>query len=135
MDMVYNRKKFNFMAELIKMKTGYIPEPELGKGVVYVLEIDDGTVKVGYSTNFAVRLQDLKSAYKKYDKTILRYACTDNIRGYVVLEEYLHEGLDKWNVETPVNCESYKLPFDITVDKLIPWTAYYINILFNIDVI
>lgn len=133
--MVYNRKKINFMAELIKMKTGYIPEPELGKGVVYVLEIDDGTVKIGCSTNFTGRLRGLKREYKKYDKKILRYACTDNIRGYIVLEAYLHEGLDNYYAETPVNCESYNLPFDITVNNLVPWTAYYINLLFNIDVI
>lgn len=132
--MVYNRKKFNFMAELIKMKTGYIPEPELGKGVVYVLEIDDGTVKIGFTTDFEQRFNSLKSNYKKYDKTILRYACTENIIQYQILEKALHIGLDKWYAESPVNYESYKISFDNAI-KIVPICAYFIKKYHNIDVI
>jgi len=122
------------MAELIKMKTGYIPEPELEKGVVYVLEIDDGTVKIGSTKNLEQRLKSLKSNYKKYDKSILRYACTENITQFQLLEYTMHLGLDEWYVYSPVNRESYKCSFENIVN-LIPIAAYFLKEYRNINVI
>jgi len=90
-------KNISFFGELSQAN---LPEQLPNFGVVYALELDNGLVKIGCTSQPAKRIQNLKKTMSMYGNTyVTRVALSEACTNYKTLEAELHKFFKKSRVD------------------------------------
>lgn len=101
---------------------------------VYVVEIDNGMIKIGITNNPVRRYKELFNHYKLLNLKLKRIAITQPIENAAYIEELLHLSFCNYYHYNGINFETYNIDFQGFIDIYFPAVVHFWQELHGISI-